>query len=57
MNFDSIQAMVGSMERSNSQNMTPRAKKFLVRSTCLAVSSRPSRARALRVPTGISMTL
>ena len=56
-NLDSIQSMVGCMERSKSQNMTPRAKKFLVRSTCLAVMSRPSRARALSVLTGISKTL
>ena len=42
------------MVRSYSQNMMPRAKKFLVRSFCLLVMSRPSRARSLRVEMGIS---
>ncbi len=55
-NFSSIQRSVESMLRSKSQNMTPSAKKFLVRSTCLEVISRPSRARALSVETGISKT-
>ncbi len=45
------------MLRSKSQNMTPRAKKFFVRSTCFAVISSPSSARALRVLIGISWTL
>ena len=45
------------MLRSKSQNMTPRAKKFLVRSTCFEVMSSPSRARALSVVTGISKTM
>ena len=44
------------MLRSNSQNMTPRAKKFFVRSTCFAVMSRPARAPALRVEIGITKT-
>ena len=44
------------MLRSKSQNMTPRAKKFFVRSTCLAVMSSPSRARALSVEIGIAKT-
>jgi hypothetical protein len=55
--FSSSQWSVGSMLRSKSQNMTPSAKKFFVRSTCLGVMSRPSSARALRVVTGISWTL
>ena len=44
------------MLRSKSQNMTPRAKKFFVRSTCFAVMSRPSRAPALSVEIGIGNT-
>ena len=42
------------MLRSYSQNMTPSAKKFLVRSFCLLVISRPSSERSLRVEIGIS---
>ncbi len=37
--------------------MRPSAKKFFVRSTCLAVMSSPSSARALSVETGISKTV
>ena len=44
------------MLRSYSQNMMPSAKKFLVRSFCLLVMSRPSSARSLRVLMGISNT-
>ena len=51
-NFSSIQRKVGSMLRSYSQNISPRAKKFFVRSTCLFVRPRPSRARLLSVEMG-----
>jgi hypothetical protein len=37
--------------------MIPSAKKFLVRSTCLEVMSRPSSALALSVETGMSKTV
>ena len=53
-NFESIQWSVGSMLRSYSQNMIPRAKKFLVRSFCLLVISSPSSDRSLSVEIGIS---
>ncbi len=53
-NFASTQWMVGSMLRSYSQNMSPRAKKFLVRSFCFEVMSRPSSERSLSVEMGIS---
>ena len=56
-NLSSIQRSVGSMLRSYSQNMIPRAKKFLLRSICLVDISRPSSARALRVEIGISKTV
>jgi len=36
--------------------MTPRAKKFFVRSACFDVMSRPSRAPALSVEIGIPKT-
>jgi len=52
-NLSSIQAIVGSIERSYSQNIRPRAKKFLVRSTCLLVRPRLSSARELSVPIGM----
>ena len=45
------------MLRSYSQNIRPRAKKFLVRSICLVVISRPSSERALSVEIGISKTV
>ena len=56
-NFWLIQAMVGSIERSYSQNIRPRAKKFFVRSTWRLVMSSPSRARALSVLICTSKTL
>ena len=37
--------------------MMPKAKKFLVRSTCLLVMSRPSSARALSALMGIEKTV
>ena len=45
------------MLRSYSQNMSPRAKKFFVRSICLFVISSPSRARTLSVEMGIAKTV
>ena len=45
------------MLRSYSQNMSPRAKKFLVRSFCLVVMSSPSSERSLRVEIGTSKTV
>ena len=56
-NFSLIHAIVGSIDRSYSQNMRPSAKKFFVRSTCLLVMSSPSSAFALRVEIGTSKTL
>ena len=45
------------MLRSYSQNMSPRAKKFLVRSICLFDISSPSRARMLRLEIGMVKTV
>ena len=42
------------MLRSYSQNMSPSAKKFFVRSFCLVVMSSPSSERSLSVEIGIS---
>ena len=42
------------MLRSYSQNMSPSAKKFFVRSFCFEVMSRPSSERSLSVEIGIS---
>ena len=42
------------MLRSYSQNISPSAKKFLVRSFCLLVMSRPSSEPSLSVEIGIS---
>ena len=55
-NLSSIQAIVPARSRSYSQNISPRAKKFFVRSTCLFVSPRPSSARLLRVEIGTLKT-
>ena len=56
-NFWTIQRRVGSIERSYSQNIRPRAKKFFVRSFCFEVMSRPSSERSLRVEIGTSKTV
>ena len=45
------------MLRSYSQNIRPSAKKFLVRSFCLLVMSRPSSERSLSVEIGTSKTV
>ncbi len=45
------------MLRSYSQNMSPSAKKFLVRSFCLLVMSSPSSELSLRVEIGTSKTV
>ena len=56
-NFCWIHAVVGSIERSYSQNIMPSAKKFFVRSFCLDVMSRPSSERSLRPLIGTSNTV
>ena len=56
-NFCPIQAIVGSIDRSYSQNIRPSAKKFFDRSTWRLVMSSPSAERAFRVLIGTSNTL
>ena len=45
------------MLRSYSQNISPSAKKFLVRSICFEVMSSPSSERSLSVEIGTSKTV
>ena len=45
------------MLRSYSQNISPSAKKFFVRSFCLVVMSSPSSERSLSVEIGTSKTV
>ena len=56
-NFWPIHVIVGSIDRSYSQNIRPSAKKFFVRSFCFDVISRPSSDRSLRVEIGTSNTV